>query len=365
MGITLTFPELFLPDSKHYHGDCFFVEIKDKSYSFIKGSLETLPRKFGNNLYDVKVSRPGAYAVMEIVSGKIYFGSSKDVYKRVTEHKSGVVRKRHPNKKFEELLRNEQFKIFDLVVIFTETREEAYSLEQFFLDEWKDQDRLLNIAHDARCAMRGAKLSKEHLEILSKVNRDKIVSEESRAKMALSRKTSPLAISQLAEVHEKKRRRVRVDAVEYESITEARSTTGLSESVIRKKISKCKDDSSRWLEDSKNPLAGRTLSLQQRQKLSAIKKSKGMEQFEKMRELSRKPIILNGVLYKSVRDAVRLTSISEPVIHRKLRESGGKDVEGPYVLDYVKLGPKKIMFKGEVYNSAAIAAEALGIPKTP
>lgn len=358
----------------YYASDCYLVELLNVQQPFIKVMLEDPPKRWGwSTRHKDDKKQCAAYAIRDIDTGKIYLGSSSDIYTRTVTHRHSVRMRKHGNENFNELLKTKNIKYFELFVFFTDSREKAYDIEQFLIDHFKDSGLMLNISTDSRkntatvlspnFTMRGRVPTEEHRKNISVANTGKIMSEETRVKISQSRKTSPLALSQLSEIHEKSRRRVMINCVEYESITKAREATGLSETVIRKMIDKCEDSSTRWLEDSKNPLAGRTLPLELRQKLSAIKKHKGMEQFEKMREMAQKPIILNGVLYKSVREAVRLTGISEPVIHRKLKEFGGKDTQGPYVLDYNKPIHKKVMFNDVVYDNVLHAADSLGISK--
>lgn len=366
--------KLFELNNCYYAGDCYLVELLNVQQPFIKVMLEDPPKRWGwPTRHKDDKKQCAAYAIREIDSGKIYLGSSSDIHTRTITHRHSVRMRKHGNQNLNELLKTKNIKYFELFVFFTDSREKAYDIEQFLIDHFKDSGLMLNISTDSRkntatvlspnFTMRGRVPTEAHRKNISVANIGKIMSEEAKAKISESRKISPLAISQLAEVHEKSRRRLMINSVEYESITKARADTGLSETVIRKMIARCQDGSTRWLEDSKNPLAGRTLSLEQRQKLSAVKKQHGMEQFEKIREMVQRPIILNGVLYKSVREAVRRTGISEPVIHRKLKEFGGKDTLGPYILDYNKPIHKKVMFNDVVYDSVLHAADSLGISK--
>lgn len=363
MCTVLQLSQLLALNNTYYSGECFYVEVGGEKYSFIKGMMTDRPRRYEHSLYNVNIVQPGAYVIREIFSGKIYFGSSKNIYKRITGHKAKIERRKHENHNLNSLMSSANVKTFELIVIFTKDRESAYSLEQHLLDQWEHPELLLNIAHDARTAMKGAKLTQEHRKNISKANTGRIISEEARAKISESRKNSPLAVAQLTTLHENSRRKVMVDFVEYESITKAREATGLSETIIRKRIARCTDGSCKWLEASKNSLAGRTLPMELRQKLSAIKKASGMEQFRKAAEQSKRPIILNGVLYKSVKEAVASTGISEPVIHRKLKACGGKNANGPYVLDYKKPTVNKVLFNEQIYASVAEAASVLGISK--
>jgi group I intron endonuclease len=93
-------------------------------------------------------NRTGVYTLTDIVSGKFYVGSSQDAEMRVRRHFRELRLKSHRN----DLLQ----KLWDsgakIVPVYypTETREDAYELEQDFLDRYKDSDLLLNICLTAK-----------------------------------------------------------------------------------------------------------------------------------------------------------------------------------------------------------------------
>lgn len=328
-------------NNAYYVGGCFYTNVVfsniEKQYSFIKGMVEYSPRKFQHPLYSVKKDQSAAYIIREMCSGNVYVGSSEKVYTRVCKHKWHIQRKQHDNSKFTELLQQTHIKNFDLIVIFTDTREEAYDLEQYFVNMYKDTGLLINIANDVRFAMRGRVLTDEHREKIREANTGKIMSDEARQKIALSRKQSVKAITQLQEMLNRKKRRISVNGVEYESLTQASEFSGMTLSMLRSALDE-NDPNVKWLSDNESPIKGRSLSEEHRRNLSMSRKNnpKAKQQLESIRELTRRKIILNGVLYNSVLEASKAVGIGECTIHRKLREHKDKFKDGPYVLDYVK-----------------------------
>lgn len=238
----------------HYVGGCFYVDIGNKEYSFVKGFLGSPPRHFQHPLFHVKLDKPGCYLIRDMKTGKVYIGSSGKLYKRVTRHKQFVLLRRHDNPNFTEVLKKSTMVDFEVVIFFTQYRDEAYELEQFFINRYKPMCLLINTAHDARYAMRGIVLSEEHRKKISVSNTGRAMSEETKLRLSASRKVSVKAQAQL----------------------------------------------------------------------------------ESIRVFRRKPLLLNGVLYESVSDAVRRTEIPESRVYKELRKSGGKNKDGPYVLNYVK-----------------------------
>ena len=123
--------------------------------------------------------------------------------------------------------------------------------------------------------------------------------------------------------------------------------------------------STRWLADNASPLVGRTQTETHRQKLSAFRKTnaQAQAQFAAAAQKTQKKILLNGTLYDSVTAAVNATGISESAIHQNLNKQGARTEDGPYVLNYTKPSPHRVMIDGVVYESLLAAAKALNLSK--
>lgn len=324
-------------NDSHYSGGSHYTVIQNSHYSFIKGFLSTLPARFMHPLFHVKKEQCACYLIRETQDGKIYVGSSSKIYKRITRHKEWILRlRRHPNKVLSQIAENRNPSDFELIIFFTSNREEAYRLEQFFVNRYKETDQLINIAYDVRHAMRGHIFSEEHKRKISEANTGRAIGEQTRLNISSSRRNSIKAQEQLAVLHAKKRRRIQVDGVEYESVAEASSRLGISECVLYKTAAK-PGSKVKFLDNVKSPLSGRTLTPEQKLKLSLLRKNNESlkNQLSTIRHLTQKKIVLNDVLYESITQAARETKIGESTIRRRLRETNfPKNQEGNYVVFY-------------------------------
>lgn len=357
--------EILKIDNKIYSGENFIVVIKDKEYSFVKGNITHLPRSFNNRLYNVNTDQSAAYFIQDFSTGKIYIGSSGKIYKRICTHKQAIVVKKHSNKNFTKLLQDTPSEYFDITLIFTNSREEAYEIEQYLLNLYINNSLLLNIGLDVKLAMKGRVLTEDHKNKISISNTGKKLSLETRAKMSAFSKTNERAINHFKEILETKKRKIMVYGVEYESIHRAGILSGLSESCIRRALRNKRNPEIYSISDNVSPLLNRTISEQQKQKLSEFRKNNitAINQFAEAREKSKRKIILNGVLYESVKEAIKKTGISECTIHRQLSKFNGKIKDGPYILNYQKRKPWKVSIKNEIFDSISIASRELKINK--
>lgn len=355
----LVLEELLTVNNKHYFGDSNFVNINGKDFSFIKGYLCLLPYKYLHKRYSVKHDDSATYILQEYKTGKVYVGSSGRIYKRIVKHKHLIERRIHENLIFSNLLKETNIKNFELIIIFTDNREEAYELEQLLIDSYIGTDLLLNIAINARLARLGATITDEHKKRIGEASANRIVTEETKELLSVFHKTDEKAIAQFKEVLDSKKRRLSVYGTVYESLSEAGKLAKVSESFIRRYIDKNHPDIF-WLTDNANPLKGRTLSEEQKQKLSEFKKNdpKSIAQFKAAIDANKKKILLNGFLYDSVLDAVRLTGITESTIHAYADKTTNGEC---YILNYSKPLPYKVSANGVVYENRQTAAKELGI----
>jgi group I intron endonuclease len=306
------------------------------------------------------------YLIRELINGKIYIGSSGKIYKRISRHKQDLNLKFHPNSNFNKLLKETNIKNFELIVIFTDTREEAYDLEQLFVDKYKDTNLLLNTAHDVRFARLGAKNSEEHIQRMREFMSGRKASEQTRKLQSDFHKTNTRAIEQHKEIIEAKRRKISVYGTVYESITEAGNLSPYSHSFIRRRVRKNDDPNIYYLTDNVSPLLGRAISEEKKKALSEFRKNNldAIEQFKLAREANKKKILLDGVLYSSVLEAVKQTGISEHAIHKQLKRTGGKDCGDVYILNYVPFKTSQYLIDGIIYDSMADAITKTGLSKS-
>lgn len=90
----------------------------------------------------------GAYVLTDVRSGKFYVGSSGELEKRLTRHLYDLRRNTHHCSPLQELW-NKRGELVE-TIFPTDTREEAYQLEQDLLDRFKDSNLLLNIGLEVK-----------------------------------------------------------------------------------------------------------------------------------------------------------------------------------------------------------------------
>lgn len=121
----------------------------------------------------------GVYVIESPITNKSYYGSSKNVTKRLKIHERLLKSNKHPN----SLLQKEFNKGHPLAVnaIVCKTREEAFKLEESFLNQYNGKSHLLNLTKkvvrcitspslESREKNRQAKLGIKH----TKENREKL-----------------------------------------------------------------------------------------------------------------------------------------------------------------------------------------------
>jgi predicted GIY-YIG superfamily endonuclease len=325
-------------DGHYFSGECHVVEVGAKELSFIKGPLERAPVYYKHRLYKTVAEQSAAYILQSQHSGHFYIGSSAKIGTRTSNHRLMIRLGRHSNPKLAELLENQSLHDFDLVVIFTESREEAYAVEQVLIDLCKGSSLLLNVAYDVKAPLKGVTVSELTRQRMSQaaLNRAPRVtkptepklpalplgSKEASQRMAEARRTNPVLLAQTAQMQANKRRRVHVDGTDYESISEARILTGLSDAYIREYANK---NSSKiyFLDEAKSPLKGRSLSEEHRASMAQARKTSpaALSQFAAIQQARTRKVVLNGVAYTSVLAAVRATGIPEHAIHTRLKRN--------------------------------------------
>ncbi len=334
MTITLNLDDILAYNSVHYSGNLNYVKINDCEYSFVKNYLFFTPRMFDNVFYSINKIQSGTYILRDLVFGKIYIGSSENIYRRISKHKLLIGNKKHENKNFNELLKNTSIKDFELIIIFTPNRNIAFEIEQLLVNKYKNSGNLLNIANDVRYAMKGHIFSDEHKRKISQSNKGRLISEEHKHLLSNFQKTNPAAISSRQKLLDNKKRKIKVFGVEYESLTEAGQKSGFSESFLRRNVDNEKCNDVTWLSDNSSPLKGRNLNSELKQKLSEFRKTdpKSIAQLQSIQILKRKSITLNGIFYSSLRDAVKYSGFSSYRIFQELKHV---DRTKPYVLNIV------------------------------
>ncbi len=123
----------------------------------------------------IEKPRIGAYRITHKPTGQYYVGSSKDVTSRWSSHKWQLRNYQHKNQALQSLFSGDM-KVFELDIVATTTRDEAYDIEQRMLDAGKYDPLCLNIAGDGRSSITSIEISEEskrrQLEALRKHSTD-------------------------------------------------------------------------------------------------------------------------------------------------------------------------------------------------
>lgn len=158
--------------------------------------------KWASHPIYVRMSKSGIYSITNLLSGKVYYGSSNDIDGRWRNHKSKLKKGKHPNPHLQSAWNkygehNFLFQLVEEVPI-----EKLQEVEQTYLDWcrvfsfWS-----YNIGYDAECATRGMKFgppSKEHRRKIGLANKGSNsanfgnkLSDETCRRMSLSKKGVP------------------------------------------------------------------------------------------------------------------------------------------------------------------------------
>lgn len=110
------------------------------------------------------LSVPAAYALHHDKSGKVYVGSTGNLYARMSRHRTDLKRGVHKNSNLQSAFNDDPS--FSLSYLPTDTKEQATEVEQSLLDQHLDSGILLNIASDATNPGAGVTISDEQKEKL-------------------------------------------------------------------------------------------------------------------------------------------------------------------------------------------------------
>lgn len=194
---------------------------------------------------------PGAYELIHNESGKIYIGSARDLASRRNEHLSRLRNGEHHVKEMQELFKED--KDVDFNYYPTETREQAYDIEQLLLDKNKDNNNLLNFHINSRNPegvkhsdetknkmadkKTGSKLSDETKNKIREAHIGRTVSSEGKENMSKAKKIQfsiPANKEKLLSLSMATAKSITIDGIEYESLREASRQLGRARGTIKK-----------------------------------------------------------------------------------------------------------------------------------
>lgn len=177
-------------------------------------------------LFDIETQQCGAYIIRHCSTGMLYVGSTKDLYKRKSVHLSLLYSGKHFNIKLQELF-NDNPNI-EFLEYPTENREDAYTLEQTYIDKNINSGLLCNLALDAKKPKNGFIVSEETKEKLrnaslgNTVNIGRKLTVETKEKIRITKNNNT--------------KKIIINNVVYDSINEAVLKLGLTYTTISNRI---------------------------------------------------------------------------------------------------------------------------------
>ncbi len=168
----------------NYHYKDFLLDLNLETFDFVKGFL------FKKLLNKSRASVPAAYFIKNRYNGKFYFGSALNVSNRISSHKMNLRNNTHRNKSLQQAYNEtcNDLTSFDVCVIFTNTREKAFEIEQFLLDKHFTNPLCCNNAGNAKQSGLGLSPSSEARLKMRNAKLGKKASEETKLKMSIARK---------------------------------------------------------------------------------------------------------------------------------------------------------------------------------
>lgn len=248
--------------------DTIELKIKDQIIKrrFIKCFLFHSLKYFN---YNIKES--AAYIILNVSDGEFYIGSSSNVYFRILQHRCELNGNKHQSKKLQKSFNSTENHLFHISVIFTKDTEESLNIEQLLLEKFYLNNKCCNSHPNSRSSL-GAKHSDETKNKISKivsgrevsiatrqklsiVNKGKKLSDAHRLKMSIVAKNRLVDYARLERMskgnigrkhseetlHKKSlsasnRKPVKINNIEYQSISWAAKTLGLPIHTVYKRV---------------------------------------------------------------------------------------------------------------------------------
>lgn len=182
---------------------------------------------------------PGFYILVHEETKKIYAGSTNDLYSRESKHRGMLQNNKHSNKILQETYNNSINKEVTFLSLNTETREEAFELEQSLINGFIESGLLFNISKDAKNPNKGLNHSDETISKMSQTKLGKVFTDEHKQNLSISHLGKPVTNTQLKSLDLGKFARMKpvvIDNVQYESVREAAKELKLHEETARRRF---------------------------------------------------------------------------------------------------------------------------------
>ena len=129
----------------------------------------------------------GCYMITNKINGKIYIGSSVNLYKRFSRHRKDLEKNKHRNKYFQSAYNKHGVDAFEYKIIIYCDKKDCLFFEQRFLDAyWDNCKNCYNISKDAEAPMTDRKASNETKTKMSISQKGKIKSTAHKISISIS-----------------------------------------------------------------------------------------------------------------------------------------------------------------------------------
>lgn len=170
-----------------YYSKGMFVRVPLESGEVIlpvvKGPLYYKFTYFKSEYFTINKKQTAAYILINSMTGMMYVGSTKNIYDRIHRHKTDLIKNCNDSKALQESFNLVNKEAFDLCMIYTSNREQAFDIEQFLINQFIDQSVLFNMAANARRPKLGIPVTEENKARLIKLNTGRIKSPEEIEKL--------------------------------------------------------------------------------------------------------------------------------------------------------------------------------------
>lgn len=133
------------------------------------------------------IKQPAAYVILNTSDGAFYIGSSGNVYARILQHRYGLNKNNHESSKLQKSVNESDKHLIHISIIFTKDIDESRDIEQYLLDTYYSDPCCVNLHPNARSSV-GMKHSYETKVKISKIVSGRQVSDTTRMKLSLINK---------------------------------------------------------------------------------------------------------------------------------------------------------------------------------